>query len=154
MQSDLVENVRKEAEALDENAVGDICIDSSNLSVPEVVQRVRGCTSGWPTVTSWNPLSTAVEHGGPTRTHTPPDGTILWLCGATGVGKSTVGFAVYQRALRAGMSTAFVDLDQIGFCGTAASDHRMKARILVSMWENYRAKNLAAQAGRQLVTAG
>ena len=45
------------------------------------------------------------------------DGPVLWLCGVTGVGKSTVGYAVYRRAVSAGLMAAYVDLDQIGFSG-------------------------------------
>ena len=43
------------------------------------------------------------------------DGPVLWPCGVTGVGKSTVGYAVYRRAVSAGLMAAYVDLDQIGF---------------------------------------
>ncbi|MEU7531139.1 AAA family ATPase [Saccharothrix sp. NPDC042600] len=65
------------------------------------------------------------------------EGEVLWLCGATGVGKSTVGFAVYRRLLRAGRTAAYVDLDQIGFHGPL--DHLVRARIVATMWRTYRA---------------
>jgi hypothetical protein len=65
------------------------------------------------------------------------------LCGATGVGKSTAGFEVYRRTLRAGSAAAYVDLDQVGFCRPLPADdtggHRVKARNLAAMWHTYRA---------------
>jgi hypothetical protein len=45
--------------------------------------------------------------------------------------------------LHAGISAAFIDLDQIGFCSPApAGDtghHRVKARNLAALWQTYRA---------------
>jgi hypothetical protein len=65
------------------------------------------------------------------------------LCGPTGVGKSTVGFEVYLRTLRAGSTAAYIDLDQIGFCCPAPAgdtgNHRVKTRNLAAMWQTYRA---------------
>jgi hypothetical protein len=65
-------------------------------------------------------------------------GPVLWLCGATGVGKSTVGFQVYLTVLRAGWPTAYVDLDQVGLCGPIPADHQLKAGNLAAMWRTYR----------------
>jgi hypothetical protein len=66
------------------------------------------------------------------------DGPVLWLCGATGVGESTVGFEVYRRVLGAGATAACLDLDQLGFCGPVPDDdpghHRVKARNLAAVW--------------------
>lgn len=84
--------------------------------------------------------SEAAEPDG--RAATAADGPILWLCGATGVGKSTVGFEVYQRIMHAGLTAAYIDLDQIGFCSpTPAGDPgnlRVKARNLAALWQTYR----------------
>jgi hypothetical protein len=66
------------------------------------------------------------------------------MCGATGVGKSTIGFATYLKTVfgRA-IPGAFVDLDQIGFLSPAPLDdpthHRLKARILAELWQTFRA---------------
>jgi hypothetical protein len=79
----------------------------------------------------------------------PAAGPVLWLCGPTGVGTSTVGFAVYLALLRAGFTAAYVDLDQIGFCGSAVADHRVRASNLAAMWRTFRAAGAEA-----LVTAG
>jgi hypothetical protein len=74
---------------------------------------------------------------------TAADGPILMLCGATGVGKSTAGFEVYARMVRAGSTAAYIDLDQIGFCRPVppgdAGHHRVKAASLAALWQTYRA---------------
>ena len=73
------------------------------------------------------------------------------LCGPAGVGKSAVGFEVYQRRLRAGSAAAYIDLDQIGFVHPAPAgdpgNHRVKARNLAAVWQTYRA------AGAQCLVA-
>ena len=70
-------------------------------------------------------------------------GNILPICGPAGVGKSTIGFELYQRYLRVGRTAAYIDLDQIGFLRPdAASDpshHQLKARKLAAMWRTYHA---------------
>ncbi|MEV6305369.1 AAA family ATPase [Actinoplanes sp. NPDC051861] len=96
-------------------------IDTSGLTVAEVVALVKKRTTGW--------LDSAGEQVPPEIPH-PPGGRILWLCGATGVGKSTAGFDVYLRRLPG----AYVDLDQIGF---APGGHEMRARILAGMWHTF-----------------
>ena len=59
------------------------------------------------------------------------------------MGKSTIGFRLYQRFLQAGLTAGYVDLGQIGFVQPAdAGDpghHRLKARNLAAIWRNYRA---------------
>jgi hypothetical protein len=105
-----------------------------------VAQLVRGRTGGWPVLTGPGARAEAAKPDAQTANTT--DGPILWLCGASGVGKSTVGFAVYLRAPRAGLSAAYLDLDQIGFCSTAPPgdprNHRAKARILAALWRTCR----------------
>jgi broad-specificity NMP kinase len=128
--AELVEDGLREAGALDASDVADVCVDVSGLSVAEVARRVRSRTGGWP---GPHRPSAAVEPSGPTAA----GGPILWLCGATGVGKSAVGFAIYLRAVRAGLGAAYADLDQLGFCGPG--DHRVKARNLAALWQNHRA---------------
>ena len=38
---------------------------------------------------------------------------VLWLCGPPGVGKSTVGWAIYSQLIQSGLQTAYVDIDQL-----------------------------------------
>ena len=72
------------------------------------------------------------------------------MCGPAGIGKSTVGWAIYQQLLRSGQRTAFVDLDQIGFRRpVSAGNHRLKAANLAALWETY-----AAEGARRLVAVG
>jgi hypothetical protein len=68
----------------------------------------------------------------------------LWLCGPTGVGKSTVGFRAYLNVLQRGIAAAYVDIDQIGFCSPAPDDHRLRARNLAAVWETYRSAGAEA----------
>jgi hypothetical protein len=79
--------------------------------------------------------------------------TILWLCGATAVGKSTVGWEIYRLLNRSGLHTAFVDLDQIGFLRPVLADdpanHRLKAANLAAIWPTFR-----AAGARRLVIVG
>ena len=68
---------------------------------------------------------------------------VLWLCGPSGVGKSSVGFELFDRLSRAGTATAYVDLDQLGLCYPAPDDdpsnNRVKARNLGEVWAGFRA---------------
>lgn len=73
------------------------------------------------------------------------DGLIpfLWLCGPSGVGKSSVGWEIFARLDRAGVRSAYVDTDQLGMCYPAPDDDpgndRIKARNLGLVWSNFRA---------------
>ena len=59
---------------------------------------------------------------------------VLWICGPSGVGKSSVGFELFEQLTRAGTPAAYVDLDQIGHCHPEPADdprnHRLRARTL------------------------
>ncbi len=78
---------------------------------------------------------------------------VLWLCGRSGVGKSTVGFEIFSQLTHAGIKTAYLDIDQIGLCYPAAADdpetYRVKARNLGAVWPIYR-----ADGARCLVLSG
>jgi adenylylsulfate kinase-like enzyme len=128
---DQAENALLEAEKLDAGNVAGVSVDTGGLSVAEVARRVLERTNGWPTL---GPPSTAAKlsDGG-------ADGTILWVCGATGVGKSAIGFPVYARAMQAGLMAGYLDLDQIGFRGPIPADHHLKAANLAAVWRTYRA---------------
>src|SRR5262245_17978721 len=74
--------------------------------------------------------------------------TVLVLCGPTGVGKSTVGWHVFQRMTQAGVTTAFVDIGQLGFlylAGEKPTDkHRVQARTASAMWSTFKAAGARA----------
>lgn len=158
-------DVLQEAADLDASGIGDLCVDTGSLSVADVARRVRAQTGGWPVMAGADEAATAGQPGpghafagsteagsaGPGFAGAGHDGAgrVLWLCGATGVGKSAVGFSIYVKTVRAGLTAAYVDLDQIGFCGPAPAGHLVKARNLAAMWHIYR------QAGAQaLVISG
>jgi hypothetical protein len=66
----------------------------------------------------------------------------LWLCGASGVGKSSVGWELLRQVTSAGIKSAYIDLDQISFARPAPEEDpendQLKARNLAVMWPNYR----------------
>jgi hypothetical protein len=77
----------------------------------------------------------------------------LVLSGAPGVGKTTVGWRVWDRCIELGLAPAFTDLDLLGAAWPAPADDpynaRMKAANLAAVWANYQ------RAGsRRLIVAG
>jgi hypothetical protein len=128
-------------------------LDTTDSSIAETVDLVRALLPAWP-----ESPSPAVDSGADWPTEPGPidhvpTGRLLWLCGPTAVGKSTVGWQVYQRASRAGLHTAFVDLQQIGFLRPEPpadpQAHRLKARNLARIWPGFR-----AAGARHLVIVG
>jgi len=148
---DLVAGSLRAAEELDRSALADACVGTDGLTVAEVARLVRERCGGWPPEhatgaradeTALAPLPAAGAGG-----------EVLLVCGATGVGKSAVGFEVYLRQLRSGLATAYLDLGQVGFMSAApAGDpggHQLRARNLADVWRAYH------QAGaRRLVLSG
>jgi adenylylsulfate kinase-like enzyme len=138
---DSVEAALREAGALDRGAATDLCLDTTGRTVADVVEMLRRHVAVAPAPPA-GPLDPV-----------PVPGRILWLCGVTGVGKSTVGWRLYERLNRAGTHAAFVDLQQIGFCrpGSAhdTGNHRLKARNLAAMWRTFRARG-----ARRLIVVG
>jgi hypothetical protein len=80
-------------------------------------------------------------------------GHVLLLCGPAGVGKSAIGFQLYLRCLRAGLTAAYIDLDQIGFLRPRPDgdprNHRLKAQNLAGIW-----RSCHAAGARHLVMSG
>ena len=149
-QAGLLEDVLRQSADLDVSDFADVSIDASARPVAEVTRLVREHDGGWPALAEPGRSSSLAE---PDRDAAKPDsdaatadGPVLWLCGATGVGKSTVGFELYLRTVRAGLSTAYIDLDQVGFCSPAPADdpgnHRVKARNLAALWRTFRAADV------------
>jgi len=126
-QAGLLEDVLRQSAVLDVSDFADMSIDASARPVAEVTRLVREHDGGWPALAEPGRSSSLAE---PDRDAAKPDsdtatadGPVLWLCGATGVGKSTVGFELYLRTVRAGLSTAYIDLDQVGFCSPAPAEN-------------------------------
>ena len=101
------DEVIAEAAALAEVAFAHTEIDTTTLSVTEVVHRLRH-------------LAQRLEDRRPQRDALPAgrsQGTaaLLVLTGPRAVGTSTVGFGLARAAWEQGISTGFVDLDQLAF---------------------------------------
>jgi adenylylsulfate kinase-like enzyme len=78
----------------------------------------------------WGSAATA-----PSPASTVP-GTVIWLCGSTGVGKSTVGWRAFTLLLQAGRTAAFLDLRQLAFvAGEAETCHRLASDNVAAAWD-------------------
>ncbi|GGS92986.1 hypothetical protein ACFFV7_42410 [Nonomuraea spiralis] len=76
---------------------------------------------------------------------------LLWLSGPTGVGKSSLGWEIFDRLGRGGVKAAFVDADQISLCHPEpeGGTHRVRARNLAALWPGFLREGM-----RCLVLAG
>jgi adenylylsulfate kinase-like enzyme len=125
-----------EADVLDESRFTEWCIDTTHRAVARVADDVIAELGEWPG-----------DAGDPRRRRESlqradaesGSGRVLWLCGPTGVGKSTVGFHVFLDALNSGVAAAYVDVDQLAFFGTGSADHVLRARNVAGVWRNFRA---------------
>jgi adenylylsulfate kinase-like enzyme len=136
----------EEATALDRSTFANWSIDTSGLSIDEAATRALSAIGDWPPPGYQRSGSSSSDNG----TGAPVGGELLWLSGTTGVGKSTVGFRAYLDVLRLGGHAAYVDVDQIGFCSTAPTDHSLRARNLAAVWSNFHdvGARLAVVVGR------
>src|SRR5206468_3201971 len=98
-QASLLDEVVSQADAMDASDVADVCVDTSGLAAAEAARLVQERMAGWPILTGPIRPYEVGPHDSPA---TAAAGPVLVLCGATGVGKSTAGFEVYRRTLRAG----------------------------------------------------
>lgn len=132
----------REAEVIDHSALPYPCLDTTGRTAADVLADVRGRWPGHP-----------ARQPGRWPDPLPVPGEILWICGPTAVGKSTIGYAVAERAWRAGHMTGFVDLQQIGFLhpvpGRDPGNHRLKAANLAAVWAGFH-----AYGAKRLVVVG
>jgi hypothetical protein len=128
---DDVDGTLRYADALDRAGHGDLSIDTTGLSVAEVVDLVR---AAWPVPPP--PTTEVGSRGRPTEA--PAE--ILWVCGPRAVGKSTAGYQAWDH-IRRDVTAGFVDLDQIGFLRPSPPgdprNHGVKARNLAVLWRTY-----------------
>ncbi|MEU4512352.1 adenylyl-sulfate kinase [Nonomuraea wenchangensis] len=136
--TELVEEAIAEADALDRSDHADVCVDTGGLAVPEAARLVREQAGGWP-----GALPAPTLHEDQRRQVDAGPSPVLWLSGATAVGKSTVGYEIFSQACRTGARAAYVDVKQISALGPVAGDdadsRRLKARNLAAVWAGYRA---------------
>lgn len=78
---------------------------------------------------------------------------VLWICGAPGSGKSTVGWEVRARLAAGGADVAYVDVDQLGICFPEPDGDpgrtRLQARVLARLVDGF-----AAEGARGVVVSG
>jgi len=133
-----------EAVELDASTIADVSLDTTGLTVTEVVDSLREQLGGWPL---GQPAATT------TAGASAAPGEILWLCGPTGVGKSTIGWEVFTRAWRNGRQVAYVDLQQVGFLAPQSAadpgNHRLRAANLAAIWSA-----MQVRGARSLVLVG
>jgi chloramphenicol 3-O-phosphotransferase len=155
---DFVADALHLAEELDRCSIADACVDTHGLTVAEVA-RLAGERCGWPPECVHGARADDVL---PAQARAPVSGAVpavgggaevLLVCGATGAGKSAAGFEVFLRQVRTGVTTAYIDLGQIGFMNPLPAEdpgaHRLKARNLADMWQAYH-----AAGARRLVLSG
>ncbi|MDR3034954.1 MAG: hypothetical protein LBV78_17935 [Kitasatospora sp.] len=82
----------------------------------------------------------------------------LWLCGPSAVGKSAVGYEIFQQVYRSGIKASFMDFDQLGLCYPSPADdpgnHHVKAQNLAAVWPTYRAAGARCLIAVGGVTSG
>ncbi|RMI46247.1 P-loop NTPase family protein [Streptomyces triticirhizae] len=142
--------VLAENEEFERAGLVDRRVDTGGLPPAKVVERV---------LADWRPPAPASDGqpapNPPAPTPASPNGPVatLLLCGARGVGTSTVGWEVAQRLQRAGLRTGFVDLGQVGFLQPAPVDgpgaHRLRSANLAALLGRY-----ATRGTRHLVAVG
>ncbi|MEO3891509.1 hypothetical protein [Nonomuraea sp. B5E05] len=148
---DLVEDALAEAEALERSEYADVCVATGGVTVSEAARLVRERLGGWPGVLPAVTLKGSVDRQ--SRPPAPRGDTaplpVLWLCGATAVGKSTVGYEIFRQIHETGVRAAYVDVKQIGALRPRMDGHGLKARNLAAVWSGYR-----AMGARCLVVSG
>jgi hypothetical protein len=139
-----------EADAMDASNFADVDLETSGVSAARVAALVRDTCRDWPgfraAVTDPGGGAACQAAGARGDGHlgaNAASGHVLLITGPTGVGKSTIGFALHLRHLRAGLTSGYVDLGQIGFISPGSpgdpGKHRLKAQNLAAIWRNYRA---------------
>jgi Mrp family chromosome partitioning ATPase len=144
---DSARRVREECGRMDASGFANVRVDTTGVPAAEVARLVRDSCAGWtgfPDVAGETPGAAPGLLGGAAESEADgAGGQVLLLCGPAGVGKSTIGFQLYLRCQRAGLSAGYIDLDQIGFLTPPAADdprsHGLKARNLAAIWRTYHA---------------
>jgi len=137
-----------EADGMDASNFADVILDTSGVPAVQVAALVRDACREWPgfNVSVTEPggeaayPATAASGDGYLGAGAA-SGHIVLISGPAGVGKSTIGFELYLRYLRAGLTAGYIDLGQIGFVSPGSpgdpGQHRLKAQNLAAMWRTY-----------------
>jgi adenylylsulfate kinase-like enzyme len=136
----LLREVRDEIRLMDESSFADACVDTTGVPAGEVAGLVRAACPDWPGFTGH---FQGTERQFSVRQYPPVSGRVVLITGPAGVGKSTIGFRLYLKCRKAGLTTGYVDLSQIGLVWPAGAGdpghQRLKARHLAAIWRNYQA---------------
>jgi predicted ABC-type ATPase len=138
----VMRQVAGECDRMDASGFADVMVDTTGVRAVEVARLVRERCRGWPGFREVAREPAGAAPAGPAGDAAEATGgEILLLCGPTGVGKSTIGFELYLRCLKAGLTASYIDLDQIGFLRPPADgdpgNHRLKAGNLSATWRTY-----------------
>lgn len=132
------DEVLHDAAALDRNDFPGACIDTTRLDVDQVLEQVTKHAADWLTVGAQSATPLPAE---PATTR--PGVPILWLCGPRPPGLSAVGYEVHRQLRLAGMSAAYLDLEQVGFLRPPSpedpANHRFKAANLAAVYRTFQA---------------
>jgi adenylylsulfate kinase-like enzyme len=129
------DEARAEARVLETTSFANATLDTTRCSVEEVAEDVLALLGDWP-LPGYPPASEPARSSS-CATQPQVDGSILFLGGATGSGKSTIGFRAYLNLLSHGPPAAYVDTDQLAFLSSSQGGHRLRAANLAAIWANY-----------------
>jgi adenylylsulfate kinase-like enzyme len=136
---ELIADTLAEADGLDASDLADACVDTSGVPASRVAALVRESCPDWPGFHAH--ASQHCRSSVDAATVASLARNIMLICGATGIGKSTIGFELYRRTLSGGLTAGYVDLDQLAFIQPALSDdlgaHGLKARNLAAICQTY-----------------
>lgn len=133
------DSVRREVRKLDAAQLTHATIETTGLMPQEVADSVRAqLGSRIPSPSTPRTGVNATDWMAARQCSAP--GRIIWLCGPTAVGKSTASWSVYSALLRDGITTAYLDLQQLGFRGdpNAGTQHALQAANVASSWGCFR----------------
>lgn len=137
---DTWQNSLESMHALDAARLTHLRIETKGQTPREVADSLRntlGLTSGTHMVDT-PPLGGRTAEKMP-RPQSP--GEVIWVTGASAVGKSTVAWATYSLLRARGITAGYLDLQQLGFAGTALGDpdHFLQSANVASLWECFSA---------------
>lgn len=127
-----IDNVMREATQLDR--LPGTWIDTTGLTVDDVLQQISKRLEDWPG--DYTPAPNTI---------TAPEirGRVLRVRGPREDGKSMVSWQIYRQMRLAGTSSAFVDLDQLGFLrpfhAADPGNRRLQAANLAAVWRTFHA---------------
>jgi adenylylsulfate kinase-like enzyme len=147
------DDAQREADLYDAQQAA-LVVDTTDRSPDDVATEAVSRAGGLAALIGRRPADPPMAHciSAPAVSPAGARPPVLLLCGPTGVGKSTVGFEIYLRGLRAGQTAAYIDLDQLGFWHSAQAEadrDALKAGNLAAVWANFQ-----AAGAQQLVLTG